>query len=85
MLNPEDEGRFRSLLEALRGVPLAEATRAVAEGRVVDARTGEVAAWKPAPMVIPVSRRLRGLVDRDDYRKAVAENSRGHSFRVAGG
>ncbi len=50
--------RFEALRRLFRDVPLLEATRAVAEGRVVDADTGEVVKWQPAPMVLPVSDKL---------------------------
>ncbi len=40
---------------ASEGTP---AIGAVAEGRVIDAETGEVVKWRPSPMVLPVSDKL---------------------------
>ncbi|MCP3959355.1 MAG: histone deacetylase [bacterium] len=50
---------FAALLELFGDTPLPEATRAVAEGRVLDAVTGEVIHWRPEPMVLAVSDKLR--------------------------
>jgi acetoin utilization deacetylase AcuC-like enzyme len=49
------EGRFRAVARAVRPLHMAEATAAVEGGRVVEAATGEVLAWRPSLMVIPVS------------------------------
>ncbi len=61
--------RFEALLRLFRGVPLPEATRAVAAGRVLDAESGEVVKWQPSPMVLPVSdklaRRVREAAEPD--------------------
>lgn len=58
-LDPGAEARFKALKKLLRDMPLAEATKAVAEGRVIDETTGEVFPWRPAPMVAPLTRRLK--------------------------
>lgn len=57
-VDAESRAIFAALHELFTGLPLAEATRAVAEGRVSYADTGEPFTWKPAPMVLPVSQRL---------------------------
>ncbi len=57
-LDAEARARFEALRELFRDLPLPAATRAVAEGRVVDAETGEVFKWRPSPMVLPVSAKL---------------------------
>ncbi len=56
------EARFRALLELFRDTPIAEASSAVADGRVVDIETGEVVRWRPEPMVMPVAEKLEKLV-----------------------
>lgn len=70
-LEPEDQARFEALREAAAGKSLAEADRAIAEGRVVDAETGEPARWRPALMVVPVSARLKALVGGPSYERAL--------------
>ena len=57
-LDPDARARFEALLRLFRDFPLPEATRAVAEGRVVDDETGDVVKWRPSPMVLPVSEKL---------------------------
>jgi acetoin utilization deacetylase AcuC-like enzyme len=70
-LEPEDQARFEALREAVAGMSLAEADRAIAEGLVVDAETGEPARWRPALMVVPVSGRLKALVGGPTYERAL--------------
>lgn len=71
-LEPDDEARFRALYEAVEGVPLAAATRAVDEGRVVDGRTGKPVTWQPRPMVLPVSAGFKEQVMGEAYEAEVA-------------
>lgn len=81
-LDPAAEGRFRALRAALESLPLAEATRAMAAGRVVDADTGEPFEWQPAPMVMPVSDRLKKRVESPDYEARAAAAAEGHRFAL---
>ena len=48
-LDPEDAARYHAFREAVGGLPLGEATRAVDEGRVIDAATGEPVDGSPYP------------------------------------
>ena len=81
-LDPADEGLFRALCETFHGLPLAEATRAVDEGRVVDARTGEPFTWRPVPMVLPVTESLRDRVEGEEYERQVAEAQARYAFAL---
>lgn len=81
-LEPEDQARFEALRDAVAGLSLAEADRAIAAGRVVDDATGEAVQWRPGPMVVPVSPRLRGLVDGASYREAEARERGRLRFRL---
>jgi acetoin utilization deacetylase AcuC-like enzyme len=80
-LSPAHEGLFRALAAALAPFPLAEATAAVEEGRVVDAATGEVLAWQPMPMVLPVAERLKVELEGEVYERQAAEAAH-RSFAV---
>jgi acetoin utilization deacetylase AcuC-like enzyme len=82
LLHAEDEGRVRAFEEALKGVPLPEATAAVAEGRVIDEATGEPAEWTPVPAVIPVSGRLKELVTGTEYEAAATREAARLDLRV---
>ncbi len=84
-LSPDDEALLRTLEKTFAGVPLAEASHGVAEGRVLDARTGQPFAWKPMPMALPVSDRLRERVQGEDYERRVAETAAQLEFRLAPG
>lgn len=71
--DPQDEARFRAFRETLAGRSLAEATRLADEGEVVDRKTGDPRPWQPAPMVLPVSERLRERLQGPEYERAVQE------------
>jgi acetoin utilization deacetylase AcuC-like enzyme len=59
LLDPADEPVFAALLDAVRGLPLDAACRAVEQGGLVDPETGRPFAWRPLSLVYPVSDRLR--------------------------
>ena len=82
-LDPEDEGRLRAIERAIGHLGLAEATNAVAQGRLRDCRTGEPAQWTPAAMVVPVTRRLEQRVHSDEYEEAARAAAERHDFELA--
>ena len=71
-LDPKIEGLFRALASLLRGLPLDAASRAVDEGRVMDASAGEPVRWQGSPMVLPTTERLRERTEGAPYEAAVA-------------
>ena len=79
-LDPIDEGLYRALEAALRGLSLAAAAEAVAAGRVVDGATGQLFAWRPAAMVFPVSERLREQVMGEEYERLAEGEAGRHGF-----
>ncbi|HEX4960720.1 MAG TPA: histone deacetylase [Thermoanaerobaculia bacterium] len=81
-LSPADEGLFRAVQKVFHGLPLSEATRALDERRVIDTRTGEPFAWHPMPLVLPVSDRMRPLMEGEAYEKAVAEEMSRHELEL---
>jgi acetoin utilization deacetylase AcuC-like enzyme len=64
-VDPLARARLTGLLRVLGGVPLAEAERALADGRVRVAETGEVVRWVPAVSVYPISERMREQLRRE--------------------
>ncbi|MCA9540754.1 MAG: hypothetical protein KC620_17765 [Myxococcales bacterium] len=56
--DPQVEGTFLALTRDLAHLPLAEASNALRDGRVVDA-AGAVAEWQPVAQVLPISPRAR--------------------------
>jgi acetoin utilization deacetylase AcuC-like enzyme len=63
-LEPEADARFAALFDVLGGMPLPDAERALAEGRVVDVATGSPVTWQPAVEVFTVSERMKQAVAR---------------------
>jgi hypothetical protein len=72
-LEPGDEAMIQSLEELFADVPLAEASNAIAQGRVVDRATGKALDWHGYPMVLPVSDKLREKVAGEPYDSQVAD------------
>ncbi|HVN32141.1 MAG TPA: histone deacetylase [Thermoanaerobaculaceae bacterium] len=70
-LEPHAEALFRALQALLSGWPLEDASRAVDEGRVLDARSGEPVQWEGWAMVLPTSVRLRERTEGAAYEEAV--------------
>jgi hypothetical protein len=81
-VQPADEARLRALAKALEGVPLPAATSAIESGRVLDARTGERVAWVPVPTILPVSDRLKAVVEGPEHEEAVARETGSFEFRL---
>jgi acetoin utilization deacetylase AcuC-like enzyme len=82
LLDPREEGRMRGLMAAFEGLSLAEATTAVAEGRVIDAASGEPVRWEPIACVVPVSEGLTERVAGPDYEQAAEAAATQAAFRV---
>jgi acetoin utilization deacetylase AcuC-like enzyme len=80
-IDPRDEARLRRLAAVLAGLPLPEATRAVEQGRVLDA-DGQPVAWTPIAAVLPVSERLHALVSSLAYEAAVARECARLDYRL---
>lgn len=76
-----DEARLRALAKALEGVPLPEAASAIESGRVVDARTGARVGWEPVATILPVSDRLKALVEGPEQEEAVAREADRFEYR----
>ena len=67
-VDPKDEAFVRSL-HVLRGKrPLGEMSWALAQGHVIDRKTGERVTWRPKPMLLAVNDVLRA---GEDYERAV--------------
>jgi acetoin utilization deacetylase AcuC-like enzyme len=75
-LDPKVEGEFRSAAHALEGLPLALASRAVDEGRVVDAETRVPYGWRGEAMVVPASDAMKQAVGGLAYENAVRSAAR---------
>ena len=83
-LHPDHEARFRAMKAAMAGLSLAEASRAVEQGRLCDAATGATVRWEGEPMVLPVSSRLKDQVFGEAYEADVAAALEHVEYRLAG-
>ena len=81
-IDPARQARFEAMRRALIGLRLVDASRAVEEGLVLDAISGATISWEPAPMVVPVSDRLRGLVEGPEYEAALERTLETLSYRL---
>ena len=79
-LDPEDEGTFRALERAVAGLPLPVAAFAVEQGRVIDDATGEPFVWRPMPVVVPVSDRLRRQLAGEEHQRRADVAAAAHAF-----
>jgi len=82
-LDAAEEGRFEALCRDLADRPVAEASAALEEGRVVEAATGEPVTWSAGDMLAALSPPVREYLASPDYARAVAAARDAHRFRVA--
>ena len=82
-LDPAAEALMRALERVLAGMPLDQASRAVEDGRVVRADTGQSVAWEAWPMVMAATERLRARTEGEAYEAAVREAARALRLRLA--
>jgi hypothetical protein len=82
-LSGAEHGRFQALRRDLAPLGVAPASTAVDEGRVVDTPTGEVAAWRPGPMLAALSPALRSYFTSTGYAQAADTARQRHRFRVS--
>lgn len=80
-VRPEAQARFDALRDALRGLDLAAASRALDEGRVRDTG-GDAVPWPVEPMVMPVGPRLRELVQSPEYAAAYTRARQSEALRL---
>jgi len=83
-LDPAAQARFESLSQLFLGLPLADAERLL-QGSVVDAPTGTIVRWEPAPMVIPVGARLARRLKSEAYDAARRAAKSRLELRLLGG
>ena len=79
-VSAEARARFEALRELFRDTSLPEATHLVASGQVIDEATGEVFKWRPEPMVLAVSEKLRQRLREERDRQSETCRFR---FRIA--
>jgi acetoin utilization deacetylase AcuC-like enzyme len=58
-VNPADAAVYEAMRNAVSGLGLAAATRAIEEGRVIDSTARSAVAWHTPLMILPVNEKLR--------------------------
>ena len=69
-VRPEDEVVFEALQEAVQGLGLADATRAIESGLVVDSEKNLPVEWHTPLMVLPISQQLRDQIETSEKKTA---------------
>jgi hypothetical protein len=81
-VSPRRQGRFEALLRDIGGAPVAEASRAVEEGRVIEDPGGEPLRWEPGPMLVALTAPPRAWLESAAYTAAAAEAREGVRFWI---
>ena len=81
-LDPVAQARFEAMHGVLSRLTLAEASHVLEAGRIRDAATGTPVKWRPSVMVVPVSSKLRSLLEASDYAEQRAAERGAVEFRL---
>lgn len=83
-VSPQRQGRFEALLRDVGGLPIAEASRAVEEGRVIEEPSGRALQWQPEEMMVPITEPPRAWLESVAYVEAATRARETVRFRVRG-
>jgi hypothetical protein len=64
-VNPVDAAKYEAMRRAVSGLGLADATRAIEEGGVIDSTTGSAVEWHTPLMILPINKKLRDRLAHD--------------------
>lgn len=80
--SPVREGRFEALRRDLASMSVAQASRAVDSGKVLDAASGRRLLWEPGEMITPLTDRVRTALGSERYVSAVGAARETARFRL---
>lgn len=80
---PRDEARLRAMAQALEGLSLPQACQALAQGRLIDHKTGRSVGWEPCLIALPVSPRLRERLHGPAFEAAVSAARQEFDFELS--
>jgi hypothetical protein len=69
--DPERQGQLLAMIRDLSKYPIAQASHAIADGKLLRLPERVRIEWNPGPMVCPVRRRLKRSFRSSEYRRAV--------------
>lgn len=81
-VSPARQGAFEALVRDLAPLPLAAASAAVEEGRVMSEDGGKRLVWEPGEMIVPLTEAVRSWLETPAYADAVRREREGVRFRV---
>jgi hypothetical protein len=83
-VSPERQGRFEALQRDIGSLPIAESSRAVEEGRVIEEPAGQALRWEPGEMIVPLTEPVRSWIEAAAYAEAAARAREAARFWVRG-
>jgi GNAT superfamily N-acetyltransferase len=81
-VSPRRQGLFEALTRDLSGVPLAEASAAVTEERIVEYPSGRAFRWEAGEMLAPLTERARAHAANPRYRRTADAVRDSVRFRI---
>ena len=81
-LSAERQGRFEALRRDAKLLHVAQASAAVAQGRVIEEPWGAPLVWEPGEMIAPLTDATRGYLESPAYVTAVARARDAARFRL---
>ncbi len=83
LVDAHQQGIFLALRRDLGKLKLVEASRAVADRRIVETRSGERLLWRPGEMIFPLTGRLKAYYGGREYRTEAERASARVAFHLA--
>lgn len=81
-LSADRQGRFEALRRDLKLQHVAQASAAIAQGRVIEEPWGAPLVWEPGEMIAPLTDATRGFLDSAAYQTAVGRARDAARFRL---
>jgi hypothetical protein len=81
-LTVEDRKWFQAVEKAVEHIPLIQATTIVAEGGLRDRGSGDPVEWRPMPMVLALSDRMKQEIEHKDAKKKTTDADEGFEFEI---
>lgn len=78
--DPVRQGEFLAMIRHLSKFPIAVASRAIEEGRLIEAHHGQKVDWVAGAMVCPLARSLRDYFKSAEYEAEKERSLASHSF-----
>lgn len=81
-VSPARQGRFEALQRDIGMLPIAESSRVIEEGRVIEEPAGQVLRWEPGEMIVALTDPVRAWLEAPAYAEAAAREREAVRFWV---